>query len=179
MAFDAFLIFETGSGKSVSAKEAPGETQDSVYKKDKAIEINEYSFGGENATTVGSKSGGAGAGKCTFKEFKFEKTIDTATTGLFQTMCQGGHYETVRLEIRKSGSDATSGGAVYLKYTMKMVFVTDIEYHGSEDAIKESVSLACGAIIIQYWPQDASGKLGGVAEAKWSRIVNKPTDAVA
>lgn len=181
MAFDAYLIFEAGSGKSAAAKDAPGETQDEHYKKEKAIEISNFSFGAQNVATIGSKSGGAGSGKANFKNFQFSKTIDTATTGLFQTMCQGGHYETVRLELRKSGAAAGKVGEPYAKFHMKMVFVTEIEYSGNDgdNTPTELVTLAFGAITIQYRAQDNKGTLGPVAEAQWSQVVNKATADVA
>ncbi|HSG71245.1 MAG TPA: type VI secretion system tube protein Hcp [Planctomycetaceae bacterium] len=178
MAIDAFLIFETGTG--VAAHAAPGETQDSAYKEHKAIEISSFEFGGENTLNIGSKSGGAGAGKATLKQFKFRKNLDSASTGLFQTMVEGGHYETVRLELRKSGAASGKMGDPYAKVHMKMAFVTDIEYSMSGDDVpEESVSLAIGSITIQYRAQNKSGALGPVAEAKWSQVLNKATDEVS
>jgi type VI secretion system secreted protein Hcp len=179
MAFDAFLIFETGGG--VAAHAAPGETQDQAYKKDKAIEISSFSFGADNSLSVGSKSSGAGAGKASFKLFKFRKNIDSASTGLFQTLCEGGHFESVRLELRKAGAASGKLGDPYAKVRMKMAFVTEIEYSGSDgdDVPSEEVSLAVGSILIQYRAQDAKGALGPVAEAKWSQVINKATDEVA
>ena len=39
-----------------------------------AFEIKDFSFGVENPTTIGSATGGAGAGKIKFNEFEIKKS---------------------------------------------------------------------------------------------------------
>ena len=63
MAFDAFLVVKD-AGKAVKVK---GETQDAFFKNLGAFEISEFSFGAENTLNITSATGGAGAGKATFK----------------------------------------------------------------------------------------------------------------
>jgi type VI secretion system secreted protein Hcp len=65
MAFNAFLIF--GGAAQNGAVAIEGETQDEEMAKQKAFEIDSFNFGVENTLNIGSKSGGAGAGKVTFK----------------------------------------------------------------------------------------------------------------
>ena len=47
--------------------------------KTKAFEIKDFSFGVENPTTIGSATGGAGAGKIKLNELTIKKTTDTAS----------------------------------------------------------------------------------------------------
>src|SRR4051812_2414106 len=47
------------------------------------FQIKDFSFSVENLTTIGSATGGAGAGKITFNEFTIKKTTDKASAGFF------------------------------------------------------------------------------------------------
>jgi hypothetical protein len=47
------------------------------------FEIKDFSFGVENPTTIGSATGGAGAGKIKFNEFSITKTTDSASPNFF------------------------------------------------------------------------------------------------
>ena len=49
----------------------------------RAFEIKDFSFGIENPTTIGSATGGAGAGKIKFNEFSITKTTDSASPNFF------------------------------------------------------------------------------------------------
>src|SRR5579859_28731 len=120
MAIDAFLRF-TDCGKAVAIE---GESQDKTFgKSPKAFELQKWSFGAANTATIGSASGGAGAGKAEFDPFVVTKTVDQATPKLFLTSCLGGHYKQASLFIRKSGGSQTDSGTVYVQWDFKMVFI--------------------------------------------------------
>src|SRR5919201_322401 len=98
MAVDAFIWFKPAlDGVMPNPK---GETKDTVYGKDgplgdnAAFEIKDFSFGVENPTTIGSATGGAGAGKIKFNEFTIKKTTDKASAAFFKNCCAGAHYDT-------------------------------------------------------------------------------------
>ena len=74
-AVDAFIWFE-----SPPVTEVRGETKDIAP----AFEIKDFSFGVENPTTIGSATGGAGAGKVKFNEFTIKKTSDSASPAFFE-----------------------------------------------------------------------------------------------
>lgn len=171
MAFDAFLIFgDPGPG----AVKIEGETQDKEMKDKKAFEIEEFEFGVENTLNIGSKSGGAGAGKVQFKEFSVTKTTDKGSAGLFRTCCSGGHYNDVELVLRRSGGDREKSGTPFLKYKFKLVAVKDITWSGSDgdDVPSESLIFEFGAIQIEYTEQKTDGSKGGTDTQKWSRVTN-------
>ena len=78
MAVDAFIYFV----KALDGMAEPaGETKDQKYSKTTppSFEIKDFSFGVENPTTIGSATGGAGAGKIKFNEFTIKKTTDSAS----------------------------------------------------------------------------------------------------
>src|SRR5262245_18972060 len=82
-AVDAFIWFESSGDGMLEVR---GETKDDVYlgKKSGAFEIKDFSFGVENSMTIGSATGGAGAGKIKFNEFTIKKTSDSASPAFFQ-----------------------------------------------------------------------------------------------
>lgn len=174
MAFDAFLIFETpGDG----APPLEGETMDKGFSTKKAMEISEFSFGIENTLSIGSATGGAGAGKATFKEFTTKKVTDTASPSLFKTCTTGGHYGKVSLYIRKAGGGTT--GKPYLMFVFGTVAVKSIEWSGSsgDDVPTENVVFEYGQIAIFYSKQSPSGALEARAPQAWDRVLNAPWES--
>src|SRR5437868_4959516 len=120
MAFDAFFQLWDAKGGVIN-----GESMDDVFGKEngpQSIEISEFSFGAENTVSISSATGGAGAGKATFKEFTVKKLTDTASPDLFSRLCQGTHYK-ARISIRKSGAVTGQSGGVYLVFEFGMLFV--------------------------------------------------------
>ncbi len=174
MAFDAFIVF-TGAG--VGAKDIEGETLDDEMSKKKAFEVSEFNFDVENTLNIGSASGGAGAGKVQFNEFIVKKRTDKASPFLFLHCCNGGVFNDVYLLLRKSGVDVAKSGGNYLKFSFKLVAVKKIGWSGAsgDDVCEEEVTFEYGAIKLQYWWQDETGKLDGPKETEWSRIKNKAT----
>ncbi|MCZ6494439.1 MAG: type VI secretion system tube protein Hcp [Planctomycetota bacterium] len=171
MAFDAYLVF---SGTGAGASKIEGETRDEEMSKEKAFEIMEFSFDVENTLNIGSASGGAGAGKVQFNEFVVKKRTDKGSPYLFLNCCSGGHFNEVYLLLRKAGVDMAKTGGNYLKFQFKLVAVKKIGWSGStgDDVCEEEVVFEYGAIKLQYWWQDETGKLDGPKETQWSRILN-------
>jgi type VI secretion system secreted protein Hcp len=175
MAIDAFLYFP---GQSLVV----GEVLDDDMAKHKAFAIESFNFGAENTINIGSDSEGGGAGKATFEPFKFKKKCDTASCGLFHTLACGTHFDEAILELRRAGGSAERAGATFLKFHFRLVMIANVGWDGSEDAVEEDVEMHYGAMKIEYFRQDKSGKLtkatGGQGEAKWSRVLNKAVYAV-
>lgn len=171
MAFNTFLRLDAPVGM-IKPPELKGETTDKAFAG--AIEIAEFSFGLENAINIGSTSGGAGAGKATFKEFTIRKHVDLVTPALIKALCTGSHFGDAWLYIRKAGGTSTPAGQAYVTVRMKMVFVTNIEFAGSsgDDVPVETVTFKYGAIDFSYKPQDPTGKLGMEVKAIWSQVKN-------
>src|SRR5215472_4698254 len=106
MAFDAFMWLKGGK------PEAHGETTDDKMKENKAFEIYSFSFGASNPVSIGSQSSGAGAGKVSISSFNIMKKMDSASPALFKNCCEGEHFTTAHVVLRKAGGTALQ----YLTY---------------------------------------------------------------
>ena len=169
------LSLPAGGGGSLSQSGITGESQDTNHTG--WIELDSFSFGVDNATTIGSASGGAGAGKVKFSQLSIQKVVDSTSPALFSMAASGVHMPTLTLAIRKPGTNAKD----FLVYTFKLVFVTDISWGGSSggDIPSESVAFAYGALQISYAKQDASGAVGTPIASSWSQVTNQPNLTVA
>lgn len=175
MAVDAFIWFleQAGMAKVI------GETKDDVYSKkvQPAFEIKDFSFGVENPTTIGSATGGAGAGKCKFNEFTIKKPSDFASPAFFKNCAAGAHYKRVVIEMRKGGGDPNSAGKPFLAFYFETVFTTKIDWSGpGDEGPEESITFVYGKLVVQYIPQAASGEMGTDKPQQiqgWNQITNK------
>ena len=124
------------------------------------FEIKDFSFGVENPTTIGSATGGAGAGKATFHEFQITKKSDSASPIFFQHVATGQHFNTATLTMRKAGGDPQSGTA-FLVYKFGTVFTTKIDWSGpGDEGPEEQITFVYGKLAVQYQPQKPNGTLG-------------------
>jgi len=171
MAVDAFIWFES-PGVSAAPK---GETKDDTYKKYNAFEIKDFSFGVENPTTIGSATGGAGAGKIKFNEFTIKKTSDSASPLFFKNCCVGAHYKTVTISMRKSGGSPDVAGKEFLQFRFDTVFTTKIDWTGpGDEGPEESITFAYGKLGVQYTPQTQEGKSDTPPPPQgWDQVANK------
>jgi type VI secretion system secreted protein Hcp len=174
MAVDAFIYFLEQSGMAAVI----GETQDEHYKGtvQRSFEIKDFSFGVENPTTIGSATGGAGAGKIKFNEFTIKKTSDSASPNFFKNCAAGAHYKKVVIEMRKGGGDPNSAGKPFLCFYFETVFTTKIDWSGpGDEGPEESITFVFGKMVIKYIPQKDTGEMNE-ANAKiqgWNQITNK------
>jgi type VI secretion system secreted protein Hcp len=174
MPFDTFLTFTqpaTGGLNVGGQITGAGESADQAHRN--AIELRSFTFGVENPTTIGSATGGAGAGKAKFSLLTIQKNIDQASTNLFQATTTGAHFPEAKLFVRKAGT-----GRDYLTYTFRMVFVTRVKWDGGEgdESPVETVDLVYGAMQVEYLRTDASGApVGQPARGLWSQVSNQPT----
>ena len=174
MAVDAFIWF-----KNPGVSNPPeGETKDSVYSKEKAFEIKDFSFGVENPTTIGSATGGAGAGKIKFNEFTIKKTTDRASPLFFKNCCVGAHYKEVVIAMRKSGGDATTSGKEFLRFKFDTVFTTKIDWSGpGDEGPEESITFVFGKLGMKYIPQKQEGvQETTTAIAGWDQVLNQDAE---
>jgi type VI secretion system secreted protein Hcp len=131
-------------------KGVDGESTDEKHKGE--IELLSFSFGATNHVSIGSASGGAGAGRVAMSEFNFQKKIDKASAVLLQSCCTGAHFDTVTLTCRKAGKEQQQFLTIVLP--------------------SDSVSLAFGKIKFEYKEQKPDGSLGGAIIGGWDLIKN-------
>ncbi len=167
MAVDTFIWFKDGM------LPVNGETKDDYFKANKAFELKDWSFEVSNKSTIGSATGGAGAGKAEFGEFNITKNTDTASPNFFRNCVAGAHYKQVFLAMRKSGSDSARAGGPFLLYKFGTVFTTKVSWESGEDAPTEKITFVYGTLEVEYSPQDSTGALGQPIIQGWSQIENK------
>jgi type VI secretion system secreted protein Hcp len=139
-----------------------GESTDEQHQK--WIEIESFSWGVSNPTTIGSGTGGGGAGRAVPGDFAVVMPFTAASPLIFKKCVSGEQYSTVLLSLRKTGSQTSQD---YLKYEFGTVFTTKIEWSSSDDGPEEQVTFVYGTINVQYQPQRPDGTLGEVTQAAW------------
>lgn len=150
MAFDTYLIIEDGKKVGGEATAAGLEPATGWF------EIFSFSWGASNPTTVGTTGAGLSAGKVSVSSFNIMKKTDNASAQLFGFCCNGQHFKTAKVVMRKAAGTAGKQG-VFLEYNFEDVMVESIQWSGStggDDTPTESISLAFAKVSIQYYKQD-------------------------
>jgi type VI secretion system Hcp family effector len=133
-AVDAFIWFEGVKGPS----KYPGH--------DGAFELKDFSFGVENPTTIGSATGGAGAGKVKFNEFTIKKVSDSSSPMFHQAAASHRRFPTVTVQMRKAGGDPSQ----LTGYTFTDVTVSKIDQSGpGDEGPEESITFVYGKLVVQ------------------------------
>jgi type VI secretion system secreted protein Hcp len=160
MATDFFLKLDGIKGDSTDAAH-PGE-----------IDIESFSWGETNATSIGSATSGAGSGKVKFDELSFTTRVSGASPQLALMCASGAHADTAVLTVRKAGGKQED----YYKITFKTVFLTHYRSVGAPvtDVIpRDEITFVFGEFTIEYRPQKKDGTLGPAVLNGWNQIMNK------
>ena len=178
MSADYFLKLDGVKGESADAKRS-GE-----------IEIDSFSWGETNSTSIGSATGGAGAGKVKFDSAVFTTRSSSASPLLAQLCAAGTHIAKAVLTVRKAGGKQED----YYKVTFTTVFITNYRsvgrsgFHNADersgtararesinpDAIPvDEVTFVFGQYVFEYRPQDSKGNLGSAVLGGWDQVANK------
>ena len=134
--------------------------------------------GWKTRLNIGSKGGGAGAGKATFNEFTIEKDTDKRLgQPVSLPAAMAATMQDVTLVLRKAGADSGASGVKYLNFSFKLVAIQSINWSGADgdEACKETVVFQYGAIKLEYWPQKPDGSLDKPLwmTQQWSRVINR------
>jgi type VI protein secretion system component Hcp len=129
----SLLLTELHRGETAGLQEFISVSGPKGTGKNGAFEIKDFSFGVENPTTIGSATGGAGAGKIKFNEFTIKTKMDQASPAFFRNCVAGAHYKSVTLEMRKAGGDPASAGKPFLQFKFDTVFTTKVDWSGPGD----------------------------------------------
>ena len=137
-----------------------------------AIAVESFSWSPQSSTTIGTATGGAGAGKIAFNEFHIKKKVDRASPVLFRQMARGAHYKTAILTLRKPGEKEP-----YMTYTMDTAFINKIDYGaGSPEVANEEITFVFGRMSIQNVDRNADGTLAAPAVTYgWDQMTNTAT----
>ena len=158
-AVDSFIWFDGVQGTSREASHQG------------AFEIQDFSFGVENPTTIGSATSGAGAGKVKFKAFTIRRVVDSASPLFQRAATNGQRFRQVRLEMRKSGGDPKE----FLVYTFTNVMVTRVQMSGSGgDRPVESITCIYEALSTQAANPDTARFRGNSSVMARPGLVQPP-----
>jgi len=135
------------------------------------IEIFSFSNGASNPSSV-SFGTGSGAGKVDLSSISLQKQLDIASPYMFANCCSGTHIATGNMIVREATGATTT--ETYFQYDLTEVFVDSISWGGAAGGGKpsESLSLSAKSIMVTYWPQDGTGKLGTKIPKGWNQTTN-------
>ena len=144
-----------------------GEARDKVHGKE--IDVLAWSWGLSNSGSA-QVGGGAGAGKVNVQDLSFTKYIDKASPDLMLACCNGKHFDTATLVVRKAGEKPLE----YLTVTMTEVMITSLSTGGSggEDRLTENVTLNFAKVKVDYKEQTATGGVGATPTMSWDIAAN-------
>jgi type VI secretion system secreted protein Hcp len=144
-----------------------GESRDKVHKEE--IDVLAWSWGMSNSGSA-HMGGGAGAGKANVQDLSFTKYIDKCSPDLMLACCNGKHFDSAKLIVRKAGEKPLE----YLTLTLTEVMITSVSTGGSggEDRLTENVSLNFAKVKVDYIEQKADGTQGAKPSMTYSIAEN-------
>jgi type VI secretion system secreted protein Hcp len=173
LALDMFLEFTPIQIGVAGIVKISGESQDKAHQG--TVALKSFDFGVENRQTIGSATGGAGAGKAAFQTFRVGKNVDSTSPQLLLASAVGAHFPQVNLYLRKAGGAGAAAPGDYLIYRFKMVLVTSVSWAGTsgDDQPQETVEFQFGALQVSYAAQSPTGQLSPTPiVTQWSQVTN-------
>ena len=140
-----------------------GESQDKAHGKE--IDILAWSWGMSNSGSA-HVGGGAGSGKVNVQDLSVTKYIDSSSAPLMLSCCNGAHFATAVLTVRKAGEKPLE----YVTIKLQEVLITSVETGGSggNDRLTENVTLNFAKVKVEYLPQEAKGGKGTMIPFSWN-----------
>jgi type VI secretion system secreted protein Hcp len=142
MAVDAFLKVDN----------IQGESQDKSFSNQ--IEVLSFSWGATQSAHIAG--GGLSAGKPTLSDLSIMKHYDKSSPKLFIALVTGQHIPSIVLSLRKVGG-GTTGGYVYLVYTLTNAICTGSQVSGGTEVATETITFAYQKVQVEYSLQQTSG----------------------
>jgi len=144
-----------------------GESRDKTHKGE--IDVLAWSWGMSNSGSAHT-GGGAGAGKANVQDVSFTKYVDKSSPDLMLACCNGKHYPTAILILRKAGEKPLE----YITLTLTEVMVTAVSTGGSggEDRLTENVTLNFAQVKVDYVEQTPTGTAGDKPSMSWNIAEN-------
>jgi len=158
MAMDMFIKIGDIKGESVD------------HKHKEEFDVLAWSWGASNSGDA-QKGGGQGAGKVSVQDLSFTKYIDKGSADLLLATCNGKHFPTAVLTVRKAGEKPLE----YLKITMEDLIITSLSTGGSggEDRLTENCTLNFARVKVDYVEQKPDGGEGAKPKMGWDIAKNE------
>src|SRR6476620_9099969 len=144
-----------------------GESRDAKHKEE--IDVLAWSWGMSNSGSA-QAGGGAGAGKANVQDLSFTKYIDKSSPDLMLACCNGKHFDSAILTVRKAGETPLE----YLIVTLTELIITSVSTGGSggEDRLTENVTLNFAKVKVDYKEQTKTGTGGATPTMTWNIAEN-------
>ena len=157
MAVDMFLKLEGVNGES----------KDKAHTKE--IDILSWSWGMSNSGSA-HVGGGAGSGKVSVQDLSVTKYLDSSSAPLMLSCCNGEHFGSAVLTVRKAGEKPLE----YLTIKLQEVVITSVTTgaSGGDDRLTENVTLNFAKVKVEYLPQEAKGGKGNMIPFGWDIAAN-------
>jgi len=130
------------------------------------LELDGFSVSMSNITSIGSASGGAGAGKVKFDGATLELGTSNALVELMAQMTKGQHLEFLEVEAYRTGAENKQ---LIDEYYFDTVFLSSLDTTGSAN----SVGIAAGKFSHGHLEYHANGSIDDTVVEGWSFIDNK------
>ena len=145
-----------------------GESKDKAHTQD--IDILSWSWGMSNSGSAHQGSG-AGSGKVNVQDVSVTKYIDSSSPKLMLSCCDGNHFESAVLTVRKAGGEKP---VEYVTIKMQEVLITSVSTGGSggDDRLTENVGLNFAKVTVEYVPQNDKGSPGKMMPFSWDIAAN-------
>ena len=164
-----FLKLSSASG-GASIK---GETTDKVHAGD--IEITSFAVGITNPTSLGSATGGAGAGKVTFSTFTITKKVDKTSPALLADLLAGAHFSSADVLFSKgSGKKQVN----YLDFRFSPVQIASINVGAGANSSTETVSFNFAKLSETFQDVNSKGQKTPAVTVGWNKVTNQTSQTV-
>jgi len=144
-----------------------GESKDKVHTKE--IDVLSWSWGLMNSGSA-HVGGGAGSGKVSVQDVTLSKVVDSSSPKLMLACCNGTHYPSAVLTVRKAGGKPVE----YIKVKMEEILIAGVSTGGSysEDRLTENIILNFAKVSMDYTPQKADGSADTAIPFAWDIAAN-------
>ena len=176
MAVDIFLVIRSNpQNPQLSDDPTTDSYFSSTFPGAVVFEVSDFDFDVQNAISIGSATGGAGAGKATLGQLVIHRTVDKLSPALLSVSATGEHFVAIQLYLRHPNPAA--GGAVpapFLAYEFQTVSISKIEWSAGAGAdLAEEVTFVYGALAVAFQAANPDGTLAGPpVKSAWSQIQN-------
>jgi type VI secretion system secreted protein Hcp len=151
-----------------------GESTDSKHSKE--IELDSFHVGVKQTGTIGSATGGGGAGRVKAEDFHFTMKSSKASPKLFLACCTGEHITSATVTLRKAGKTAQEFMIYKFKNVVISSYQTGIGMKEDNAADKaddwsaqlEHISFNHGSLDMEYKEQKDDGTSGGSVKAGYN-----------
>ena len=140
-----------------------GESKDKAHKLD--IDVLAWSWGMSNSGSA-HQGGGAGSGKVNVQDISLTKYVDSSSPKIMLSCCDGNHFPTATLTVRKAGGNSP---VEYIVIKMEEVLISSVSTGGSggEDRLTENINLNFAKVNLDYTPQSDKGAKGTAIPFAW------------